>query len=318
MYEDFAPANSSFEPSMLFVLLAWLVVALALKVLLTSAREGERARGGRASSTALWPGLLAWGLGLWSAGLLAVAGLEPVSDLRFSLSDAGWLLAAALLSGLPPLLLLARQHDNPRSTRRLGGAALLLALPAIAMPMGWLQAARLDPAPLWQLSWVALGAVVATAGLGAALALAYSALSEGHPMRRLWRTAAAVCGGVALLLGQVLVHEGALVSKEVFSGAAATLPVAVTSGVGALTPLLLVGLMVLQRLRRYASEDERHRGSQYRRNPRRRRTRPWPGGGHSAAPSTVGPSLTEAGPAAEPLAAAQARRQKKYRRNRLL
>ncbi len=259
MDDELEPTTLPAEPSVLLVLLALLVAALALKVVLTSAREGERARGWRATAVALWPGVLAWGLGLWAAGLLALVGLEPVNDLRFSPLHAAGLFLVALLAGCPPLLWLARRVDNPSSSRRLAGAAALLALPAMGMPLGWLQAARLDPVPLWVTLWPVMGAAVATLGLGAALALAYSSLGEAHPARRLWRTAAAVLGGALLTLGQVLVHEGALVSDEAFSGAVATLPVALMSGLGAITPLLLVGLMVLQRLRRYVSEDQRRR-----------------------------------------------------------
>jgi hypothetical protein len=323
MEEDITPAASTAEPSAMLVLLALLVAALALKVVLTSAREGERARGWRAIAVALWPGALAWGLGLWAAGLLAVVGLEPVSDLRLSLLDACWLFAAALLSAFPPLLLLARRNSRPQSTRRLGGSALLLALPAMAMPLGWLHAARLDPAPLWLPLWAAMGVAVATAGLGAALALAYGRLGESHPARRLWRTAAAVCGGVALLLGQMLVHEGALVSDAAFSLASATVPMALMSGLGALTPMLLVGLMVLQRLRRYASEDQRHGGSRPDRTDRRRRPRSTGSGRDRRTedhPSLLNSHIDSAlGAATQPHATAQQpRRRSKHQRHRVL
>ncbi len=55
MDEDLTPVASATEPSALLVLLALLVAALALKVVLTSAREGERARGWQATAVALWP-----------------------------------------------------------------------------------------------------------------------------------------------------------------------------------------------------------------------------------------------------------------------
>ncbi len=312
------------EPSLLLVWLGLVVAAMALKVVLTSAREAERTRGWRASTRALWPGVLAWGLGLWAAGLLAVAGLEPVADLRFNLSDAAWLLLGAVLSGVPPMWWLARRHARPRSTRRLGGAALLLALPGVALSMGWLQAARLEPAPLWLPLWAVLGGAVATVGLAAALALAYSTLGEAQSARRLWRSAAAVAGGVALLLGQVLVHEAALVSAEAFSRASATLSVALMSGVGALSPLLLLGLMVLQRLRRYAHEDRRHSGSSGLDRRRHRRPATAAGQGDASRPFAASGEASGMGDSASawssslPSTAAQPRRRSKHRRHRVL
>jgi NO-binding membrane sensor protein with MHYT domain len=319
MQDDFATVDASAgpqaEPSAMLAMLALLVAALALKVVLTSASAGRGARSPQDAAVALWPGVLAWGLGLWASGLLALVGLEPVSDLRFSLADAGWLLAAALLSGLPPLLWLTRRAPEERSVVRLGGAALWLTLPAMAMPVGWLHAARLDPAPLWLHGWAVLGTLVATVGVGAALSLAHNPMGVSRRARRLWRTAAALAGGAALLLGQVLVHEGALVSDEAFSSATASLPVGMMAGVGALTPLLLVGLMVLQRLRRYAAEDRRERRRQGR------------GGGRTALPadavSSLGPATEgsvwpHSGPPSRTPVAAQPRSRSKHRRHRVL
>jgi NO-binding membrane sensor protein with MHYT domain len=321
MDDELASATPPGEPSALLVLLALLVAALALKVVLTSAREGERARGLWPTTLALWPGVLAWGLGLWAAGLLALVGLEPVNDLRFSPLEAASLFLLALLSGVPPLWLLARRHTDPRSTRRLAGAALLMAVPAMALPLGWLQAARLEPGPLWLPLWPLMGVVVSALGLGAALALAYSALGEGHPARRLWRTAAAVLGGALLVLGQVLVHEGALVSEEAFSRASATLSVALMSGLGAITPMLLVALMVLQRLRRYVSEDERQRGQpDRRRRPRTHdagaRRRPQASGLHASSEqpdTTQGPDSVGAG-----TPSTHGQRRSRHRRHKVL
>ncbi len=320
MDAELPPTALGAEPSLLLVLLALLVAALALKVVLTSVSEGQRAPPGWRLLRALWPGLLAWGLGLWAAGLLSLVGLEAVNELRFSQGDALWLFGAAVLSGLPPLLWLSLRQVPVRAARRLGGAAVLLALPAMAMPWGWLRAARLDPAPLWLPAWAVLGAAVAVVGLSAALALAYNPLGQQRRVRRLSRTAAALGGGGALLLGQVLVHEAALVSDEAFSSASAAVPVDLMAGLGALTPMLLVGLMVLQRLRRYAHEDQRRPGPGAGRRRRGSRLRPAADGRRAAVGAdSAAPTESETpDPSSLSPEAAQPRRRTRHQRHRVL
>lgn len=243
---------------MVLVVLAFIVYALALQLALSSARRAARATCWHERLTDLFPGLLGVGIGLWASGVLGVIGLQRGMQLGFDPYAAAALLPLTMVAALPPLLLLSSRGSDTTRVGLLLGAAALLTAGSVFLSLGWLFAARLDPPPQLRLRWAGLDLVLVVAALAAALSLARKLAREARMLRRLRYAAAALGGGVALTLAQVLVHESVQISEETVSGASATLKIAVLSGLGGVVPMLLLGLMVLRRLRPEGRDGRAH------------------------------------------------------------
>lgn len=247
-------AAGEMGPSVVLLALSLVVYALALQLMLSSARRAARTTRWPDRLADLLPGVLGMGLGLWASGVLGVIGLERGVPLAFDPYVAATLLPVALLAAVPPLLLLSSRGSDVARVGLLMGTAALLIAGSVLLSLGWVFAARLDPPPQLELRWLGLDLVLVAAGLAAALALARKLAREGRLLRRLRYAAAALGGGIALTLAQVLVHESVQIADETVSGAAATLQVALLSGLGGVVPMVLLGMLLLRRLPREARD----------------------------------------------------------------
>lgn len=267
-------ASEAAESSLLLWLLSGLLLALSFAVALGWQRVAERrfamAQGWR---KAAWPLVIAsmtLGAGLNGALLLALAAQALAFELGFGLKTLLLLWPGTMLACAPALVLLARWPGRAA----LAGAALWLALVAVAVAVGWLLGAALRPGNWWRREVLVLAAGLAFFGIGAGFALTQSESFRASTRRLAWRAGGITLLALAVFAAQELVFAAALLHEQGGSGNARVVPLTVLGLVcGVLLPLV-TGLLWLDLwLRKRDDRERRHSGSSGFTPTRRRKRR---------------------------------------------
>jgi diguanylate cyclase (GGDEF)-like protein len=234
-------------------------VALDLARGVSSRHASTALRAAMASAVAL-------GSGTWAAHFIAVAN-EP---LPFAMGyHGGWVVAAlvlALVSSMVGVHMSARPQLGPG---RVVFAAVALGLGACAVPMLGLLALQLTPAPHWNFTLLAGGAVAASLFAGVALSIVAQQRRRRSQLGLMWQACVALGLGGAISIGNAAVLHAASVPLLTLSFAASrTTPATVAAlaalGVPALLALLLMTSVLEGRFRRLLrrTRDEVKRAAQ--------------------------------------------------------
>jgi NO-binding membrane sensor protein with MHYT domain len=262
MGETGAGGDSLADISALLWVLAAVVMALAVHVALGYLRFATREARPRGKALQAGFAALALGSGIWSAMLLGLASQALNYALGFSAFGllAAWGVAV-LVGALSLGLLLASMRPAV-----VVGAGALAAAGALFTQMLLVRALGLAPGLVWHYDALAVAAPVAASGCIGGLWLAFLAAGRSSPQRRRWRWAAAAMMGLALIGGQELVMAAAAMGTQKASLYLNQVPGEATCLVAGLAvPLVMLGLLLEQRMRRYAPGELK--------TPRRKRRR---------------------------------------------
>jgi hypothetical protein len=129
--------------------------------------------------------------------------------------------------------------------------AMLLALLATGVLVGWIQAAGLRPGVHWRLEFIVAAGGLMTLGFTGALWMAFGGTAYDADRRTAWSLAAAAVYALAVVGGSQVVMASAGLFGQTSSSYLGELPSSVLSlACGALLPLILVAMAIDLALRR--------------------------------------------------------------------
>jgi hypothetical protein len=258
-------ALASAEISLLMWALAALIVWTASHVLLGWMRQAQNEwEWDFTKLRHVMLGAATFGTALSVAVPLGLAG----EALSFPVGYHPWWALALWLGGIAVITLLAIVPVWREDIVTAAGAGVFLGLVMSALQGGWLMAVGFRPGLQWNVVFIVAAGLVAGAGCGTAMALAFPYGERARDYRYSWRITAAGLIGLAFLASFALMLYAADLPLQVGSIYRHELPGSVISLLGgALMPIVLV-LMVLD--------------LEARRRQRRRRARHQRQGGESA------------------------------------
>jgi hypothetical protein len=156
-----------------------------------------------------------------------------------------WLLAMGAGAAIACALMWARRWWMQPFT------AMLLALLATGVLVGWIQAAGLRPGVHWRLEFIVAAGGLMTLGFTGALWMAFGGTAYDADRRTAWSLAAAAVYALAVVGGSQVVMASAGLFGQTSSSYLGELPSSVLSlACGALLPLILVAMAIDLALRR--------------------------------------------------------------------
>ncbi len=260
--------SSPAESSLLLIALAATLAVLTAHVALGWLHEAQR-RTGSPRSLAMLLAAVVLGSGLCASSVLVLAGEALSFKIGYRFTDALLLwLGAIAASAVIGLLLLKSARWWAVTT-----AGLLLGGLALALHVGWVNAAGLRPGVTWEPVFVGAAGVLLMVGCCSGLWLAWSESDGAHAKRDAWRLGASVLVGLSLVTGMEVLDSGLGLPSQVGSVYSRQLPGSVLSMVGGvLLPLVLSVMAIDLTLRRRQRRHKRRESivlPQYKRRKRR-------------------------------------------------
>jgi hypothetical protein len=240
-------ASTTAGSTLLFWGLAWTVAALALHVALGWVRRGWRSPGWRGRGAALLAAGATLGSAMCATAVLSLTG-EPLAFALGYRSLAAlnlWLLAMAAGVATAGALMGARRWWMQPFT------AVLLALLATGVLVGWIQAAGLRPGVHWRLEFIVAAGGLMALGFTGALWMASGGAAYDSDRRTPWGLAAAAVFALTVVGGSQVVMASAGLLGQASSSYLGELPSSVLSlACGALLPLILLTMAIDLAVRR--------------------------------------------------------------------
>lgn len=204
---------SNGDSSLLLWVMAAAVALLAAHVFIGWVRRAQGLDSSRAAAGPVFLAAGALGLGLTSSMVLTMSAEGLAFPLGYRWLFVPVLLLAPMLVCAPMAWWLARRQN----WLALVGCAVLIALAAIAVQVGWILAAGLRPGIRWNFPLVGAAAGLQALGFVAGLWLAYSDSSSAGDRKTLWRAGGSALMALTVVAGQELVVSAAGLLTQVGS-----------------------------------------------------------------------------------------------------